>query len=76
VCHSKHVAQLKKIGIINSTTRSHLVGYFYTIFITMHKSMIIKLISLHALHIVQQRTLVKGSPLILRLIPEAVLSKA
>ena len=31
VCHSKHVEQLRYIGIINSTTRSHLVGYFYTI---------------------------------------------
>jgi len=27
----KHVEQLRNIGIINSTTRSHLVGYFYTI---------------------------------------------
>jgi hypothetical protein len=31
VCRSKHVEQLRNIGIINSTTRSHLVGYFYTI---------------------------------------------
>jgi hypothetical protein len=31
VCRSKHVKQLRNIGIINSTTRSHLVGYFYTI---------------------------------------------
>jgi hypothetical protein len=28
VCRSKHVEQLRNIGIINSTTRSHLVGYF------------------------------------------------
>jgi hypothetical protein len=28
VCRSKHVEQLKNTGIINSTTRSHLVGYF------------------------------------------------
>jgi len=28
-CHSKHVEQLRNIGIINSTARSHLVGYFY-----------------------------------------------
>jgi hypothetical protein len=29
VCRSKHVEQLRNTGIINSTTRSHLVGYFY-----------------------------------------------
>jgi len=34
VCRSKHVEQLRNIGIINSTTRSHLVGYFYTILIS------------------------------------------
>jgi hypothetical protein len=28
----KHVEQLKNIGIINSTTRSHLVGSFYEIY--------------------------------------------
>jgi hypothetical protein len=27
-----HVEQLRSIGIINSTTWSHLVGYFYTIY--------------------------------------------
>jgi hypothetical protein len=27
----KHVEQLGNFAIINSTTRSHLVGYFYTI---------------------------------------------
>ena len=32
MCRSKHVEQLRNIGIINSTTRSHLVGYFYTIY--------------------------------------------
>ena len=42
MCRSKHVQQLRNIGIINSTTRSHLVGYFYTICITMHGSMNIK----------------------------------
>jgi len=42
VCRSKHVEQLRNIGIINSTTRSHLVGYFYTICIMMHGSMNIK----------------------------------
>jgi len=31
VCRSKHVQQLRNIGIINSTTGSHLVGYFYMI---------------------------------------------
>ena len=33
MCRSKHVKQLINIGIINSTTRSHLVGYFYAIYI-------------------------------------------
>jgi len=31
VCHSKHIEQLRNTGIINSITRLHLVGYFYTI---------------------------------------------
>ena len=31
MCRSKHVEQLRNIGIINSTTRSHLVGYLYKI---------------------------------------------
>jgi len=44
VCRSKHVEQLRNIGIINATTRSHLVGYFYTIYIMMHGSMNIKTI--------------------------------
>jgi hypothetical protein len=34
--------QLRNIGIINPTARSHLVGYFYTIYIIMHGSMNIK----------------------------------
>jgi len=38
------LSNLRNIGIINSTTRSHLVGYFYTIYIMMHGSMNIKLI--------------------------------
>jgi len=42
MCRSKHVEQLRNIGIINSTTRSHLVGYFYKIYIMMHGSMNIK----------------------------------
>jgi hypothetical protein len=32
VWRSKHVEQLKNIEIINSTTRSHLVDYFYNIY--------------------------------------------
>jgi len=40
----KHVEQLRNIGIINSTTRLHLVGSFYEFYMTMHGSMIIKLI--------------------------------
>jgi hypothetical protein len=39
---SKHVEQLRSIGIINSTTRSHLVVYFCKIYIMMHGSMNIK----------------------------------
>jgi hypothetical protein len=31
VCRPKPVEQLRNIGIINSTTRLHLVGYFYEI---------------------------------------------
>ena len=39
MCHPKHVEQLRNIGIVNSTTRLHLVGSFYKIYITMHGSM-------------------------------------
>jgi len=39
VCRPKHVEQLRNTGIINSTTRLHLVGSFYVIYITMHGSM-------------------------------------
>jgi len=42
VCRSKHVEQLRNTGIINSTTRLHLVGSFYEIYTTMHGSMNIK----------------------------------
>ena len=42
MCPSKHVEQLRNIGIINSTTRSHLVGYFYKIYIMMHGSINVK----------------------------------
>jgi hypothetical protein len=43
VCPSKHVEQLTNIGVINSTTRSHLFGYFYKIYIIIHGSINIKL---------------------------------
>ena len=42
VWRPKHVEQLRNIGIINSATRSHLVGSFCEIYITMHGSMNIK----------------------------------
>jgi hypothetical protein len=42
VCRSKHVEQLRNIEIINYITRSHFLGYFYTIYIMMHGSMNIK----------------------------------
>ena len=45
MCRSKSVEQLRNIGIINSTTRSHLVGSFYVIYITIHGSMNIKFTS-------------------------------
>ena len=32
MCRPKHVEQLRNIGIINSTTRLHLVGPFYEVF--------------------------------------------
>jgi len=44
VCRPKHVEQLRNIGIINSTTRWHLVCSFYEIYTTMHGSMNIKFI--------------------------------
>ena len=42
MCRPKYVEQLRNIGIINSTTRLHLVGSFYEIYVTMHGSMNIK----------------------------------
>jgi len=36
VCRSKHVEQIRNTRIINSTTRLHLVGYFYK-FIRLRK---------------------------------------
>ena len=39
MCRSKHVEQLRNTGIINSTTQSHLVGYFYTIYHSTHFNM-------------------------------------
>jgi hypothetical protein len=38
----EHVKQLRNIGKINSTTRSHLVGSFYKIYIMMHGSVNMK----------------------------------
>jgi hypothetical protein len=45
MCPPKHIEQLRNIGIINSTTRLHLVGSFCEFYITMHGSMNIKLVS-------------------------------
>jgi len=42
VCRSKHVEQLINTGIINSSTRLHLVGYFCKIYTMMHGSTNIK----------------------------------
>jgi hypothetical protein len=39
MCRPKHVEQLRNIGIINSTTRSHLVGSFCKIYVTTHGSL-------------------------------------
>jgi len=47
VCRPKHVEQLRNIGIINSTTRSHLVGSFCVIYITMQGSVNIMMINNH-----------------------------
>ena len=33
MCRPKHAEQLRNTGIINSTTRSHLVGSFYEILV-------------------------------------------
>jgi len=38
VCCLKHVEQLRNNGVINSTTRFHLVGSFYEIYITIYGS--------------------------------------
>ena len=43
MCRPKHVEQLRNIGIINSTTRLHLVGSFCEIYIAMQGSMNITL---------------------------------
>jgi hypothetical protein len=43
VCRPKHVEQLRNIGIINPTTRSHFVGSFYEIYVRMDGSMNIRL---------------------------------
>jgi len=47
VCRQKHVEQLRNTEIINHTTRLHLVGSFYEIYITMHGSMNIKFSEAH-----------------------------
>ena len=44
MCRPKHVEELRNIGIINSSTRSHLVGSFYEIYTAMHGSMDIKVV--------------------------------
>jgi hypothetical protein len=44
VCRPIHVKQLRNIGIINSTTRLHLVESFCKIYVTMHGSTNIKLL--------------------------------
>jgi hypothetical protein len=44
VMSSKHIELLRNIRIINYTTRSHLVGYFYKICIMMHGPMNINVI--------------------------------
>jgi hypothetical protein len=45
VSRPKRVEQLRNTGIINSTTGSHLVGYFYEMYIKMHRSVNIKITS-------------------------------
>jgi len=51
VCRPKHVEQLRNTGIINSTTRLHLVGSFYEIYITMHGSMNINVSVMYSLDV-------------------------
>ena len=51
MCCPKHVEQLRNIGVINSNTRSHLVGSLYEISITMHGSMYIKFVLSSADHV-------------------------
>jgi hypothetical protein len=57
VCRLKHVERLRNIWIINSTTRSHLLGYSYIIWIMMHGSMNIET----HLHIALSETLLGAS---------------
>jgi hypothetical protein len=45
VCCPKHVEKFRNIGIINSTTRLHLFGSFYEIYIMTYGSMNIMTIS-------------------------------
>ena len=48
MCRSKHVEQLRNTGIINSTIRLHLVGYFYKIYfrVLLYGSLQLKKITL------------------------------
>jgi hypothetical protein len=43
VCRSKHVEQLRNIGIMISITRSHLVGYCYKIYDVTSGGILLKL---------------------------------
>ena len=58
----KHVKQLRNTGIINSTTRLHLVGSFYEIYITMHGSMNIKQICLKIVIVVVLVIVISKAP--------------
>jgi hypothetical protein len=55
VCRPKHVEHLRNTGIINFTTRLHLVCSLYEIYITMHGSMDIKVtLYAHCLYCLDQ----------------------
>jgi len=57
VCRSKCIEQLRNTAIINSITRSHLVGYFYTIYCCQLTRTSLTLIALRSLHNFCWRTL-------------------
>ena len=42
MCRPKHVEQLRNTGIINSTTRLHLVGSFYEILLKVSIVLLIR----------------------------------